>query len=225
MVFRIDTEGEPYFPNPEYGEPGGLLAVGGNLSREWLTLAYANGIFPWYSFRDCKEPHWYCPMERFVILPEEIHVSHSMRNMMNKRKYGVTFNHAFRDVIDNCSRLRIEGDGAWLGPDMIEAYMRLHDAGRAASVEVWEGDELVGGLYGVTSGHVFCGESMFSLRPGASKLALIALARRLDEMQKLKGSRFLIDCQFETPHLRSMGGHHIPYSEYMRILRGLDNIQ
>ena len=95
----------------------------------------------------------------------------------------------------------------------------------AASVEIWEGNVLVGGLYGVTSGHVFCGESMFSLRPGASKLALIALARRLDEMQKLKGSRFLIDCQFETPHLRSMGGHHIPYSEYMRILRGLDNIQ
>lgn len=223
MVFRIDTEGEPYFPNPEYGEPGGLLAIGGNLTKEWLLVAYANGIFPWFSFRDYDAPHWYCPMERFVILPEEIHVSHSMRNMMNKRKYGVTFNHAFKDVIESCSRLRIDVDGAWLGPDMIEAYMRLHDAGRAASVEVWEGDELVGGLYGVR--HVFCGESMFSLRPGASKLALIALARRLDEMQKLKGSRFLIDCQFETPHLRSMGGRHIPYSEYMRILRGLDNIQ
>lgn len=214
MVFLLD-DSEISFPDPSLGEPDGLFAVGGDLSTERLLLAYSHGIFPWFSFRDSDMPHWYCPMERFVIFPQEIHVSHSMRNLMNKQKYAVTFNKDFSGVIKNCGSLRIDMEGAWLGEEMTKAYTRLHELGYAASVEVWdkESGELVGGLYGVTIGRLFCGESMFSLVPAASKLALICLARKLDS-----AGGFLIDCQFETPHLKSMGGRHIPYSEYIKFL-------
>lgn len=211
MIYLLDDT--LTFPDPRGGEPGGLFAVGGDLCEERLLLAYSYGIFPWFSFRDSDMPHWYCPMERFVIFPKEIHVSHSMRQLINKGELRVTFNQDFDGVIRNCGRLREDMDGAWLGPDIIEAYTRLFHDGFAASVEVWKGEELVGGLYGVTIGNVFCGESMFSLVPSASKLALISLARRLEKIPGL-----IIDCQFETPHLKSMGGRHIPYSEYLSIL-------
>ncbi len=220
MIFDLRNQPEPFFPDPldlvgmgildmEW-EDDWLYAIGGSLAPEWLEAAYRLGIFPWFSFRNSDVPYWYCPMERFVIIPEEIHISHSMRNMMNRGLYEVTFNKAFDSVIENCSRLRIEMEGAWLGPEMIEAYKTLHRRGEAMSVEVWEGDYLVGGLYGVISGKIFCGESMFSLRSGASKLALISLARKLSSDSP--GS-CLIDCQLETPHLRSMGGRFISYED------------
>ena len=161
-----------------------------------------------------KVIQWWCPLQRFVIFPEEIHISHSMRTLMNKDKYKVTFNHAFEQVIRNCSKLRIEQEGAWLGEEMIEAYIRMYEQNLAASVEVWEGDKLVGGLYGVTLGTCFFGESMFSLVPSASKLALIRLAQLLHAH-----GGTLIDCQFETPHLKSMGGRFISYEEYMECLK------
>lgn len=211
MIYLLDDS--LAFPDPRDGEPGGLFAVGGDLSEDRLLLAYSYGIFPWFSFRDSDMPHWYCPMERFVIFPKEIHVSHSMRQLINKGELAVTFNKDFDGVIRNCGKLREEMEGAWLGPDIIDAYTRLFEHGYAASVEVWKGDELVGGLYGVTVGNVFCGESMFSLVPSASKLALISLARRLEKIPGI-----IIDCQFETPHLKSMGGRHIPYSDYLAIL-------
>lgn len=214
MVYWIDdTSEEMYFPDPRGGEESGLFAVGGDLSVDRLLLAYSNGIFPWYSFRDSKEIHWYCPMRRFVIFPKEIHVSHSMRTLMNKQRYDVTINNDFDGVIRGCSKLRIDECGAWLGEDMIKAYTALHEQGFAASVEVWDGDALVGGLYGVTIGKVFIGESMFSLVPSASKLALICLAERLSGMDGT-----MIDCQLETPHLKSMGGRYISYDEYMQIM-------
>ena len=194
-------------------EPDGLLAVGGDLSVDRLLLAYSNGIFPWYSFRDCKEILWYCPQRRFVIFPQEIHISHSMRTLMRSGRYGVSIGEDFKGVIDGCSRLRINEQGAWLGPDMIAAYTELHRQGLAQSVEVWEDGRLVGGLYGVTVGAAFFGESMFSLAPSASKLALIHLAKVMQE----NGGR-IIDCQFETPHLKSMGGRYISYEEYMRLI-------
>lgn len=153
-------------------------------------------------------------MQRFVIFPGEIHISHSMRTLMNKNTYKVTFNQAFEEVIRNCSKLRIDEEGAWLGEEMTEAYIRLYEQNLAASVEVWEGDKLVGGLYGVTLGTCFFGESMFSLVPSASKLALIRLAQLLHAH-----GGTLIDCQFETPHLKSMGGRYISYEEYMKYLR------
>ena len=191
MFFRLDNT-QVSFPDPRLGEPDGLLAIGGDLSIDRLLLAYSNGIFPWYSFRDCDEPLWYCPMERFVIFPEEIHVSHSMRTLINKKRYRMSFNEDFDGVI---------------------AYTELHRQGFAASVEVWDNDNLVGGLYGVCIGRAFFGESMFSLVPSASKLALIYLARFFST----HGGR-LIDCQFETPHLKTMGGRYIAYDEYMKII-------
>ena len=221
MVFQLDDT--ITFPDPHYGDPDGLLAVGGDLSVDRLLLAYSNGIFPWFSFRDCEEPQWYCPMQRFVIFPDEIHISHSMRTLLNKGRYEVSINQDFEGVIRQCSLLRADEPGAWLGEDMIEAYTELHRQHFAASVEVWDpiadGNDsegpthrLVGGLYGVNIGKAFFGESMFSLVPSASKLALIFLAQVLEE-----NGGTLIDCQFETPHLRSMGGRHISYDEYIQL--------
>lgn len=210
MVFRLDDE--LWFPDPHLADDDGCLAVGGDLSVDRLLLAYQHGIFPWYAFRH-DEPIWYCPKKRFVIFPDEIHISHSMRTLMRKNIYTVTFNKDFEGVIANCGGLRIDEEYAWLGPDMTAAYTELHNQGIALSVEVWEKERLVGGLYGVNIGSAFFGESMFSLVPSASKLALISLAQI---MQECGGS--LIDCQFETPHLKSMGGRYIDYDEYMEII-------
>ena len=203
------------FPDPHEGDEDGLIAVGGDLSIDRLLLAYSNGIFPWYGFKENDEILWFCPLDRFVIFPEKIHVSHSMRTLINHKTYHVTFNKAFNDVIVGCSQAddRYEQRGAWLVTDMIQADQRLLDQGFAASVDVWHDGHLVGGLYGVTIGRSFFGESMFSLEPSASKLALIYLAN----LMKDRGGN-LIDCQFETPHLKTMGGEHISYDEYMKII-------
>jgi len=213
-VFQLDND--LWFPDPHLGEEDGLVAVGGDLSVDRLLLAYSNGFFPWYSFQDNKEPLWFCPLQRFVIFPNEIHISHSMQQLINKNVLKPTINQDFEGVIQGCAiaQNRDKENGAWLGPDMIKAYTELHRQGFAVSVEVWQDEQLVGGLYGVNLGKSFFGESMFSLVPSASKLALIHLARMLEI---LGGS--LIDCQFETPHLRSMGGRHIPYEEYIHIIK------
>ena len=210
MVFRLTKK--LAFPDPHYGDEDGLLAVGGDLSIDRLILAYSNGIFPWYAFRE-NQIQWWCPMDRFVIFPDEIHISHSMRPLNNKGKYRLTFNQAFREVIQTCGNLRIDMEGAWLGKDMMDAYTRLHEQGFAASVEVWDKARLIGGLYGVTLGRCFFGESMFSLVSDASKLALIHLAATFRSLGGV-----MIDCQFETPHLLSMGGRHISYEEYMKYI-------
>ena len=207
-----------WFPDPHLGEEDGLVAIGGDLSVDRLILAYSNGFFPWFSFRDQEEPLWFCPLQRFVIFPNEIHVSHSMKQLLKKNPYRITINKDFEGVMRGCATAqnRNELEGAWLGPNIIKAYTELYRQGFAASVEVWEGTQLVGGLYGVTLGRCFFGESMFSLVPSASKLALIYLARMLESHGGL-----LIDCQFETPHLCTMGGRHIPYEEYIEIIRTL----
>lgn len=232
MIFKLDPE-RLDFPNPFLGESEGLLAVGGDLSVDRLLRAYSLGIFPWYAYRkrdnSFRSPdgkpwiQWWCPLERFVIFPSEIHISHSMRQMMRSSRYECTFNMAFDDVIANCSRLRIKEKGAWLGRHIIKAFTKLHDLGHVKSVEVWEKDadgcrRLVGGLYGVKVNDSFIGESMFSLIPSASKLALIFLAQRMAE----SGGR-MIDCQLHTPHLESMGGRYIHYTEYIEILKGNNN--
>ena len=213
-VFQLDNE--LWFPDPHLGEDDGLVAVGGDLSVDRLLLAYSNGFFPWYSFSHNKEPLWFCPLQRFVIFPNEIHVSHSMQQLLKKYELKPTINKDFDGVIRGCATAqnRNKEDGAWLGPNIIEAYTELHRQGFAASVEVWKDEQLVGGLYGVNLGKAFFGESMFSLVPNASKVALIHLAR----MFEIFGG-VLIDCQFETPHLCSMGGRHISYDEYMELLQ------
>ncbi len=218
-VWRLDDD--LWFPNPHWGEEDGLVAVGGDLSVNRLLLAYSNGFFPWYAFQMEHDIHWYCPLDRYVIFPSEIHISHSMRQLLRQHRYEVTINQNFEGVIRNCSTAqgRNEENGAWLGPDLIEAYTRLHRLGFASSVEVWEAAsdsadrKLVGGLYGVTLRHAFFGESMFSLVSNASKLALIHLAQVMES----RGG-CMIDCQFETPLFVSMGGRHISYEQYMELL-------
>lgn len=217
MIFQLNKS--ITFPDPHLAEDDGLFAVGGDLSVDRLLLAYSNGIFPWYSFRDQPQILWYCPMKRFVIFPDKIHISHSMRTLLNKDEYSVSINNDFDGVINNCSKLRYDEEGAWLGKDMIKAYTELYRQGFAASVEVWDKEgKLVGGLYGVSIGPAFFGESMFSLVPSASKIALIFLAKYFQQC----GGK-LIDCQFETPHLKSMGGEYISYDEYMDIIRQIDD--
>ena len=214
-VFQLDDK--LWVPDPHFGEEDGLVAVGGDLSVDRLLLAYSNGFFPWFSFRNREEPLWYCPLQRFVIFPREIHVSHSMRQIFRQNRYRVTINKDFDGVIRGCATAqnRNEEEGAWLGPKIIEAYTELHRQGFAASVEVWDQDgRLVGGLYGVNLGRAFFGESMFSLVPNASKIALIYLARYFGQLGGV-----MIDCQLETPHLRSMGGRYIPYEEYCALIR------
>ncbi len=229
MVYEL-TE-DLVFPDPRLGEPDGLIAVGGDLSEERLLLAYSYGIFPWFSFRDWPYPAWYCPLQRFVIFPDEVHISHSMRTLMNKNTYHVTFNRDFDGVIAGCSKVddRYNMKGAWLGEEMMAAYRHLNRQGYAVSVEVWNTEnELVGGLYGVVMGDCFIGESMFSFEPNTSKLALIRLAKFI---QRIGGK--LIDCQLETPHLKSMGGRFISYEQYLEILNpaglkqlnGLDGLE
>ena len=213
MVYQLDDKF--WFPDPHEGEDDGLVAVGGDLSVDRLLLAYSNGFFPWFAFRHQEEPLWFCPLQRFVIFPGEIHISHSMQQLINKNPYKLTVNQDFEGVIKGCATAqnRNTDEGAWLGPNMISAYTELYRQGFAASVEIWEDDKLVGGLYGVNLGASFFGESMFSLVPNASKLALIHLACTFGSL----GGK-LIDCQFETPHLRSMGGRYIPYEEYMKLI-------
>ena len=219
MIYSLTDD--PYlFPDPHYGEADGLIAVGGDLSPERLTMAYSNGIFPWYGFKENEEILWWCPMDRFVIFPKEIHISHSMRQLIRSGRYHATINEAFNQVIECCSTQsgRKDLEGAWLGDDMIKAYKQMHDHGLAASVEVWDNeDNLVGGLYGVNIDDNFFGESMFSKAPNASKYALIYLAQQLED------TKGIIDCQFETPHLKSMGGRHISYDEYMTYLNDTDS--
>lgn len=209
MIFQLDHTTD--FPDPRYGNRDGFYAVGGEISSERLAKAYPSGIFPYYSFR--QEPIiWWAPQERFIIHSNGIHISHSMRNMMNRKRYRCTINEAFADVLAGCACTdgRIEEDNAWLGPDLLDTWMILNEEGHAKSVEVWEGNELVGGLYGFVCGRAFIGDSMFSTVPSASKLALIHLARYIENQ-----GGGIIDCQLETPHLKSMGAHYMTYDEYL----------
>lgn len=203
---------ELYFPSVEYASPDGLLAVGGDLSPERLMLAYRNGIFPW--FEDDEPILWWSPPQRMVLYFDELKVSKSMRNILNRNIFTVTFNTAFRDVIMNCRNVEREGQqGTWITNEMLEAYCRLHSLGIARSFEVWHEGELVGGLYGIDLGHVFCGESMFSKVPNASKVAFITLARQLQ-----KENYKLLDCQVHNDHLESLGAREIDRKEFVDIV-------
>jgi len=210
-VYRL-SEKEVYFPNPTLAREDGLLAVGGDLCVERLLLAYSHGIFPWYSPGD--EILWWCPHERFVIFPEEIHISHSMKKYMKKHTFIIKLNRDFADTMHRCRTKREFDEGTWISDEMEEAYIELYKAGYAMSVEAFEDNRLAGGLYGVMIGRCFFGESMFSEKENGSKIALIAFSKVLAE----KGF-VLIDCQFHTEHLESMGGRYISWEEYDRLLR------
>lgn len=209
-VFRLNKK-EISFPNPRYASDDGLLAIGGDLSVERLLLAYTHGIFPWYS--PGEEILWWCPKERFVIFPKEIHISRSMKKYMKKHDIRIILNRDFADTMHRCRVKREFDEGTWISDEMEEAYHNLYEAGYAMSVEVLEDGELAGGFYGVIIGACFFGESMFSEKENGSKTALIVFARLLEQ----KGFLF-IDCQFHTEHLESMGGRYISWEEYDRML-------
>ena len=205
-VYRLPDE-EILFPPGEHAVKSGLLAVGGDLSPERLLAAYREGIFPWYAEGD--PILWWSPDPRFILLPDELRVSRSMRQFLKKELVRITFDQSFGEVIAACSKPRPGQDGTWITGEMQAAYCALHDLGFAHSVEAWQGGMLAGGLYGVSLGRVFFGESMFSTVPNVSKAALITLVGRLGEM-----SFDLIDCQVETAHLGSLGARPIPRREF-----------
>ncbi|MDS0526335.1 leucyl/phenylalanyl-tRNA--protein transferase [Clostridium sp. SHJSY1] len=199
------------FPDPSLAEEDGLLAVGGDLSPERLLLAYANGIFPWFS--DDQPLLWWSPDPRFIVYPKDIKISKSMKKLLKKNTYKITFDTCFKDVISNCSNIRKES-GTWITNEMIDAYCRLHELGFAHSVESWYENKLVGGLYGVSIGKCFFGESMFSTMSNASKAAFITLGNVLEQENFL-----MIDCQIHTPHLESLGALHVSRQEFLEILK------
>ncbi|WP_195989376.1 leucyl/phenylalanyl-tRNA--protein transferase [Clostridium sp. D53t1_180928_C8] len=214
-IYRL-TE-EIIFPNPELAEEDGLLAVGGDLSIDRLLLAYCNGIFPWYS--DDEPILWWCPKPRFIIKPNEINISKSMKRVFNKGEFKVTFDREFDEVIKNCKELRENKEGTWINNEIMNAYIKLFRVGFASSVEVYKEGELVGGLYGVKIGKCFFGESMFSKVTNASKVALISMCKKLEE----EGYIFL-DCQMHTNHLESMGGKFVSWDEFKIMLQSGINI-
>lgn len=204
---------ELVFPPVEMASSEGILAFGGDLQPERLILAYQSGIFPWYN--EGEPIIWYSPGMRMVLFPEELKISKSMRRFIAKNKYTLSWNKAFEQVIDQCQKsLRKEQLGTWITEEMKEAYIVLHKLGFAKSIEVWDEDELIGGLYGIDLGHIFCGESMFSKVSNTSKLAFIHLVRELQ-----KKDYKLIDCQVYNEHLDSLGAREISREEFMGFLR------
>jgi leucyl/phenylalanyl-tRNA--protein transferase len=213
--FWLDPEKRDItFPEVELAlkEPDGLLAIGGDLSTTRLLNAYASGIFPWYG--PGQPILWWSPDPRLVLQPETLHISRSLQKTLRKHPFRITLDTAFDAVIDHCAAPRDNASGTWIIPEMTTAYLELHRQGYAHSVECWQEQRLVGGLYGVSIGRIFFGESMFALASDASKVALATLARQL--------SRWgfpLIDCQVHTPHLESLGAIPLPRKEFIGILR------
>ena len=207
MIFRLTDE--LIFPNPALAEEDGLLAIEGDLSKERLLLAYQNGIFPWFS--DDSPILWYSPHERFVLFPNQIKISKSMQQVLKSKKFKITVDTAFKEVIMACADAKREDqDGTWITSEMQEAYINLHHDGIAHSIEVWENNELVGGLYGVAVGKVFCGESMFSKKANTSKCALIWLCQN--------GNFEIIDCQIHSEHLEKLGAEMMSREEFTTYL-------
>lgn len=207
-IFRLSEK--IVFPDPHLSEDNGLLAVGGDLSVDRLLEAYVNGIFPWYNEGD--PIMWWSPKPRCVLLPQDINISKSMAKIIKKDIFKVTIDNDFEGVISNCKSMR-EDNGTWITEEMKDAYIRLHDAGYALSVETYLEGELVGGLYGVVIGRCFFGESMFSKVSNASKIALIKLAQVLE-----KNNFEFIDCQMRTNHLISMGAKMIEFDEFLKLI-------
>jgi leucyl/phenylalanyl-tRNA--protein transferase len=211
-LFALNNE--IVFPPVDHSEPDGLLAIGGDLSTERLLLAYHKGIFPWY---EGEYILWWCPDPRFILLPEELKVSRTMKRLLKKNAFDFTINKAFAEVIHHCKKIkRHDQNGTWITDEMEEAYKRLHTLGYAHSAEVWNEGRLVGGLYGIRLGKIFFGESMFSLEDNASKYAFIKYIEQLT-----KEGTELIDCQVYTEHLESLGGRMISRIKFTTLLHEL----
>ncbi len=195
-------------------EPDGLLAIGGDLSIERLLAAYRRGIFPWYS--GDQPILWWSPDPRSVLVPEKLKISRSLRKTLKKKSFRISLDEAFAEVIQECSRPRKYESGTWITEEMMQAYIRLHEAGHAHSVECWQGDRLVGGLYGLAQGNVFFGESMFAHVSDASKIAFVHLVRQLQ-----RWGFDLIDCQIQSEHLDRFGAENIPRNVFIHSLEYL----
>jgi leucyl/phenylalanyl-tRNA--protein transferase len=210
-MYKISSD--LYFPPVSDATAQGILAIGGDLSSERLILAYKSGIFPW--FNPGEPLLWWAPKLRMVLFFDELVVSKSMRNILNRTIFKVTFNQNFKEVISNCSSIKRQGQfgDTWISQEMIDAYCKLNEMGIAKSVEVWQDNELVGGLYGIDLGNVFCGESMFSKVSNASKVGFITLAKHLK-----KENYKLLDCQVYNDHLNSLGCREIDRDQFMKIL-------
>lgn len=209
-LFQIPPN-ELIFPPLHQAEPDGLLAIGGDLSMERLLLAYRSGIFPWY---DRKPIHWWSPDPRFILFPAELKISNSMKQLLRKSPFRISFNEDFAGVISNCGSIEREGqDGTWITKEMKAAYLRLHKAGYAISVECWQDETLVGGLYGVKIGKCFFGESMFAKVSNASKAAFITF------IQQYEQDLAIVDCQLHTHHLASLGARFISRISFGDILQ------
>jgi len=207
------------FPDPNLGDNEGLLAIGGELTPEWLLKAYRMGIFPWFNAGD--PIMWWSPNPRMILYPKEFKVSKSFRNILNKKKHVVTFNRNFQEVIQYCGEIKRMGqEGTWLTSEMKSAYLTLHKMGWAHSIEVWNESELVGGLYGLAMGKLFFGESMFSKESNASKIALYSLSQLLIT----KGFEF-IDCQIYTSHLESLGAKEVERTEFIKLVQNQTNLE
>jgi leucyl/phenylalanyl-tRNA---protein transferase len=200
------------FPPVKTAEPDGLLAIGGDLSEERLLLAYKNGIFPWY---EGDHILWWCPDPRFVLFPEELKISKSMKQVLKKPDFTFTTNKDFEQVINNCKSITRKGqEGTWITDEVKKAYTQLHKKGIAHSAEVWNEGKLAGGLYGIRLGKIFFGESMFSKENNASKYAFIKYVQQL----RIEGIE-LIDCQVYTKHLESLGARMIARKEFIELLK------
>ena len=200
------------FPSPEQATAEGIVAIGGDLQPERVMLAYRKGIFPWFDSDDFLI--WWSPDPRMVLFPDQLKISKSMRTVLRKKRFEVTFNKDFDQVVEACAKVKRFGqNGTWITPGLMEVYSTLHTQGHAHSVEVWEEGSLVGGLYGIDLGTVFCGESMFSKSSNASKVALIFLVKELK-----KNKYELIDCQVPTQHLASMGAEPISRTKFLTFL-------
>lgn len=211
MAITLLTE-KLWFPPVETASLDGLLAIGGDLQPERILLAYQSGIFPWY---DGDLPLWWFPNPRFVLLPNELKISKSMQQLIKQNKFKVTVNNAFSEVIKNCKNcIRKDQEGTWINEEVVNAYTQLHKMGYAHSVEAWQNNELVGGLYGIKMGQVFFGESMFSLKSNASKYAFINYV-----LQLAKEGVALIDCQVYTKHLESLGAKMIMKEQFSQLLK------
>ena len=200
------------FPHPSLATPEGLLAVGGDLRPQRLILAYSHGIFPWYS--EGRPILWWCPSPRLVLYPAQLHVGRSLRKTLRRRPYRITIDTAFEQVMGSCAvTKRPDQDGTWITDDMKAAYVRLHEMGIAHSVEAWDDDTLVGGVYGLSLGSAFFGESMFAHRPDASKVAFVYLVRQLEAWDF-----DIIDCQVVTEHLVRFGAHEMELEPFLDTL-------
>jgi leucyl/phenylalanyl-tRNA--protein transferase len=202
------------FPSPYLASKEGLLAIGGDLSPDRLLLAYSHGIFPWYS--EGEPILWWSPDPRLVLYPDELKVSRSLRKKIKQDVFEITMDRAFEEVITECAQVRLENhEGTWIVDDMVRAYCRLHQAGFAHSIEAWQDNRMAGGLYGVSLGRCFFGESMFTRITNASKVALVALVEHV----KARDFAF-IDCQITTAHLTRFGAREIPRARYLDELAG-----